>query len=199
MGDKQELVSGIVAIEWNMFQNVNSRGGRASCQDDRQSFELIRISNFLSLSEATLQSYMQDLEEAKVKGRNLLTEKYARMEGIIPTLNPEALPIIDKIVDIECNWAVGLSEKYPYVYPARPVRSVEDTPYAVSSETYSRGELETYSKRTLELYYNDLQDMQSQNINRLEVIYGNMVKRMGYESLDQANEAQRKRSQTGGG
>ena len=97
-----------------------------------------------------------------------MTEKYALMEGLIPIPDAEALPLIDKIVEIECAWVEELLHKYPGTKLARPIYSWQDTPYAVSSETYSRGELATYSKRTLELYYADALDMQAKNSNRIE-------------------------------
>lgn len=129
----------------------------------------------MSWSEATLESYLNDLEEAKKAGRNLMTEKYARMEGLIPHINPEALPLIDKIVEIECRWLSELAEKSPHLKPARPIYSKDDTPFAVSSETYARGELETYSKKTLDLYLRDLLEMEAKKLNRIEIIFNRMM------------------------
>ena len=101
--------------------------------------------------------------------RNLLMEKYALMEGMIKSVNPEAHQLIDKIVERECKWVEELQQKYPNVKMARPIYSSEDRPGAVSSETYSRGELETYSMRTLELYHQDNLDMESEGKNRIEM------------------------------
>ncbi len=175
MNTREDLISRIIETEWNMFSSVQNRGGKASCQEDPVTFKIIRKSNFMSWSDATLESYLNDLEEAKKAGKNLMTLKYARMEGLIPALNPEALPLIDKIVEIECRWLAELAEKSPHLKPARPIYSKEDTPFAVSSETYARGELETYSKRTLELYLKDLLEMEFKKINRVEEIFNRMV------------------------
>ena len=76
---KDDLVSKIIEREWDMFQNVSNIGGKASCQQDYQTFEIMRYSQAMSWSEATLKSYLTDLQNARKNKRNLLTEKYARM------------------------------------------------------------------------------------------------------------------------
>ena len=177
MNKKQELISEIMKFEWEMFSSVRNRGGRAACQESPETFELIRTSTFLTWSEATLDSYLHDLKEAKEAERNLMTEKYARMEGMGVPVDQEALDLIDNIVKRECIWAEEFMEKYPKVKMARPIYSSQDSVYAVSSETYSRGELATYSKRTLDLYYQDILDMEEKDINRIEQITVIMLKK----------------------
>jgi len=175
MGRKEDLIFRIIEIEWAMFSTVKNRGGKASCQEEPETFKIIRTSNFMNWSPATLESYLQDLEEAKKVGRNLMTEKYARMEGMFPFPDTETLSVINKIVAIECRWLEELAEKSPHLKPARPIYSTDDSPWVVSSETYARGELATYSKRTLELYYEDLLDMKSKNLNLIEMIFNTML------------------------
>lgn len=77
--NKTDLVGKIVNAEWKMFAEVPNIGGKASCQEDYKTFEINRSSQSLSWSEATLESYLADLTRAGKHGRNLLTEKYARM------------------------------------------------------------------------------------------------------------------------
>ena len=187
MDTKQKLIDKIMDIEWEMFSSVQNRGGRASCQEDPSTFGIIRTSNFEVWSAATLESYLAHIEMAKQLGRNLMTEKYARMEGIIPPLHqdPEVLELIDKIVARECKWVEELMEKYPDVKMARPLYSSQDTPFAVSSETYSRGELETYSKETLQLYDQDNLDMESKGQNRIEMSVRIMSKK--FQDRSQGN------------
>jgi len=182
MNKKQDLISKIMEIEWTMFTSVRNRGGRASCQEDPDTFKIIRVSTFLTWSEATLKSYLGDLNRAKEAGRNFMTEKYARMEGISAPLVPEVKELIDKIIEQECRWAEELLEKYPDAKMARPIYSSQDTPYVVSSETYSLGELATYSKKTLELYQQDNIDMESRDLNRIELAIGIMSKRFAEKS-----------------
>jgi hypothetical protein len=177
MGKKEESISRIAEIEWDLFSNVQNRGGKASCQEDPETFKIIRTSNFMGWSDETLESYLNDLEEAKKAKRNLMTEKYARMEGLIKHSDPEKLPLIDKIVEIECGWAAEIAEKSPHLKQARPIYSSQDTRYVVSAETYARGELATYSKKTLEFYYKNLLELKSKNINGVELNYERMLKK----------------------
>jgi hypothetical protein len=176
-GKKEDLISKIISIEWDMFSNVKNRGGKASCQEDPVTFRILRTSNFMTWSEPVLESYVSDLETANLAGRNLMTEKYARMEGIIAPLNPDGLPLIDKIVKRECKWLEDMQEKYPGMKMARPIYSSQDTPAVVSSETYLSGELETYSPKTLELYHKDNMEMEAKGMNRIEIAAGIMSKK----------------------
>jgi len=175
--NKQNLISEVMEIEWAMFTSVRNRGGRASCQEDPVTFRIIRTSTFMTWSEKTLESYLEDLKRAKAEGRNLMTEKYARMEGMGGPLDPELARLIDEIVKQECNWAMELMAKYPDAKLARPIYSSQDTPFVASSETYSRGELATYSKTTLESYHQDVLDMKSKGLNRIEYAVALMSKK----------------------
>jgi hypothetical protein len=201
MARKEDLIAKIVEIEWKMLRNVPNIGGTATCQEDPKTFEIMRSSQAMSWSEATLDSYLDDLTEAEKNGRNLLTEKYARMmkstspleyaqiEHLLPPLNPEVPPLIDKIAKIVLAWEEELWQKYPYLLArGRPIPSSDDTPYVTSLETYLRGELATYSPRTLELYYENVLKQRSENINASEITLAHTIKRYGFNSLKEANE-----------
>jgi hypothetical protein len=175
--NKEDLVSEILDLEWEMFSNVRNRGGRASCQEDPYTFRIIRSGGFEVWAEDTLESYRADLEEARDAGRNLMTEKYARMEGLIDPPNPDVLPLIAEIVSQECEWAEEFRRRYPQAKMARPIRDSEAPRSVVSAETYSRAELETYSVRTLELYQRDNQEIEARGQNRIEMAALNMSKR----------------------
>ena len=154
MSVKEELLTSIIEMEWNMFQNVSNIGGKASCQEDLKTFRIMRFSQGMSWLETTLESYLSDLKEAEGNGRNLLSEKYARMmrstspleyariEHLIPPLDPDVPQLIDKIVEIALGWEEELSQKYPNIIKrGRPLYSSQDSQYATSIETYLRGEL----------------------------------------------------------
>jgi len=206
MGSKEELLKEIVEIEWGMFQDVANIGGKAACQEDPATFRIMRTSQGLGWSESALQSYLNDLKEAERKGRNLLSEKYARMmestspsehkniRHLIPQLDPDVPPLIDRIVNIMLDWEEEISQKFPYIRGrGRPVHKSEDSQLVTSFETYLRGELATYSKRTLDLYYEYVSEQKSENINGAEVCLDHMVRRYGYKSIEEANEKLRTR------
>jgi len=200
MSRKDELVSTIVKMEWQMFQNVRNIGGPAACQSDHETFEVMRRSQALSWSEATLESYLGDLRAAEISGRNLVSEKYARMmastspleyeriKDLLPPLDHEVNPLIERIVRVEVKWQEEVLESFPHlVRRGRPIHSSEDTRYVTSVETYLRGELATYSSRTIRLYDKDIADYQRQGKNAAMVVLEHMTKRYGYNSLEEAN------------
>jgi hypothetical protein len=206
MGRKEELLEEIIEIEWNMLQNVANIGGKASCQEDPATFRVMRTSQGISWSEDTLQSYLSDLKEAESKGRNLLSEKYARMmestspseyaniAHLIPPMDPEVPPLIDQIVKIMLDWEEETSQKFPYLRSrGRPIHRSEDSQMVTSFETYLRGELQTYSKKTLELYYKNISEQKSKHINPSEVVLEQTVRQYGYKSLEEANQKLKER------
>jgi hypothetical protein len=155
----------------------------------------------MSWSEAALESYLDDLVKAEGQGRNLVAEKYAhmmkatspddyaRIEHLLPAVDPESLPLIDKIADIVLAWSKELSVKYPCLMQrGRPMSSSDAVPSETSLETYLRGELSTYSRKTLELYCENIQQQQSENLNGAEIVLECTVKRHGYNSLADAEK-----------
>lgn len=201
MSRKDEIISKILEIEWKMFEKVSSIDGNAVCQEDPETFRIMRTSQALSWSEETLNSYLEDLEMAQEQGRNLMTEKYARMMAStspsefakiahsLPPLAPEVPNLIEKIIAITLKWEEDLLRRFPNVVKrGRPLRSSEDSIDTTSFETYLRGELATYSRRTLELYYNHISKQDSGNINGSEITLERTVKQYGYPSLKVAKE-----------
>jgi hypothetical protein len=191
----------IIKLEWEMFSNVNNIGGRASCQESPETFRIMRESQAVTWSQELLESYLEDLKTANEEGRNLMTEKYARMmkythpdeyeniKNSLPPINENVSKIIEEIVKINLEWDEVLANKYPYLKArGRKTYSYEDTPYGTSIETYLRGELQTYSEKTIEIYYNYVIEQKSKNINLKELNLLNMIKYYGYESLESAND-----------
>jgi len=191
----------MVEAEWKMFQDVPNIGGRASCQDDYKTFRIMRASQAAGWSEETLESYIEDLKEAESSGRNLLTEKYARMmqstspseyatiEHLLPQVDPGAVALIEQIVSIVLGWERELHERYPSILRrGRPLLSTEDSFMVTSVETYLKGELATYSTRTLELYLAHTRQQQSKSVNGSAITLLNMMKQYGFNSLEEANE-----------
>jgi hypothetical protein len=201
VSNKDELINKIVEKEWNMFSSVQNEGGPAPCQDDKRNFEINRISQTTSWSEAALASYLRDLEAAEADERNLMTEKYARMmkstapqeyaniEHMLPAIDPEVPTLIDKIAAIVLKWEEELAGKYPNILSrGRPIHSSQDTPGVTSLETYLKGELSTYSADTLKLFLENAEKQRSENVNGSEITMAFMMKQYGFNSLDEANQ-----------
>jgi len=175
-----ELVQEITSIELRMFLTVQT-SGPTTCQEQPLTFKLMRRAGFHVLSIETLESYLQDLEEALDEDRNLVTLKYARIDELIPCLNDN--PIIGKIVEIEERWFKELEKKYPSTFRNRA---------DFAAGTYLRSELETYSNRTLELCLKDLTKALYEGINLTAERYTYLFKQLGYNSIDDMEQQRKK-------
>ena len=198
---KEKLVERLVKLEWQNFDKVKNEGGRADCQDDWDTFSIMRTSQYLTWTEEMLLSYIRDFEEAMVKGWNLITEKYGRMmestapsryneiKDQFPYLAEEKKTIIDEIVKIQVSWMEEFASKYPYMAGnSRVIHTYEDTPFSTSFETYLRGEMRTYSDRTLDLYGRFIVSYLQEGKNLTKDIMTNTALLYGYESLEKAEE-----------
>lgn len=177
---REELLHDIVAIELRMFLTVQT-ADPTTCQEQPETFKLMRRAGFHVLSTETLESYLQDLEEALDEDRNLVTLKYARIDELIPCLNDN--PIIGKIVEIEERSFKELDKKYPSTFRNRA---------DFAAVIYLRSELETYSDRTLELYLKDLTKALDEGRNLIAERYTYLFKQLGYNSIDDMEQERKK-------
>lgn len=198
------IIEQIVEMEWEMFQNVRNTGGRAACQDDFETFDVMRKSQFLIWDLPLLESYWQDLQEGKAQGRNLVMEKYAYMmestapkeyEAIatgLPKISEEKQAMVEQIVAIQVGWREEFAEKYPHLSgQARIIHTSEDTLYDISFETYLRGELKTYSMQTLVLYGRRIVEFVQEQKNMTEEIMRYTTAFYGYKTLEDAEQSQK--------
>ena len=198
-GKNMDIIEKIVALEWKQFDRVKNEGGRADCQDDFQTFSIMRKSQYLTWTEELLHSFYQDLVIAEQKGWNLIMEKYARMmkstnlekymsfEKDLPVITEERNAIQEEIIKIQVAWMEEFAEKYPKMAGnARSIRTSEDTEFNTSYETYLRGEMGTYSESTFVLYSGFIVSMLKQNRNLAMEIMENTAKLYGYDSLERA-------------
>ena len=185
MTSNKALIDRIIEMELDMFLSVPT-DGVYSCQLNPEGFRLHRRAQFSIWSGDTLQSYHDDLEQAGRDGLNLMTVKYARMEGLIAggNFNPQ----IEKIITIQLHWQQDMVERYPHLMAgARHLTGSDDSAGDTSFETYLRGELETYSDNTLKLLLKDMLGYLKMGVNGSERIYEHLVKEMGYNSIEEAD------------
>ena len=119
------MIDKIIALEWKQFDRVKNEGGRASCQDDYSTFEIMRRSQYLTWDKEMLESFYDDLCMAEENGWNLITEKYARMmkstapdrykelEKNLPVRDEARENIMEEIIKIQVAWMEDFAKRYP--------------------------------------------------------------------------------------
>ncbi len=198
MMKRDEIIERVLALEWDMFTNVAGVNGRASCQDDKKTFLVMRRAQSEIWSTDTLTSYMADLESAGRNKVNLMSIKYARMMEItypdeyeniknrLPPVSERIDELVSRIVNYNLAWSIDASKKYPKLFSlGRPVATaVENMQHTISIENYLRSELLTYSENTLQLCLQDTMKAFDNNVNLSIEILRNTAKNYGYDSLD---------------
>ena len=177
-----DLIDRVLEAEWRMFARVKS-ARHAPCQSAPDNFKAIRSSLFETWTEPTLASYLRDLLQAESDGRNLLAEKYARMDNQIAPLSDS--PLIEVIVTIESNWQEDLSHRYPALYD-RCCRRMDETGDGRNFGIYLGCELETYSADTLRLYFENIESAISADRNLAVEALDRLVRKNGYRDLEHA-------------
>lgn len=194
---KEELVSEIVKLEWEAFDQVQNEGGRASCQNDWDTFSIMRTSQYLTWNSELLESYKQDFLDANLRGWNLITEKYGRMmestspqeyeeiKDSFPVLDDKRKMLMEEIIRIQVTWMEDFVKEYPNLGKnARRIHTYEDQPWDTSYETYLRGEISTYSEKTIVLYGRFIANIGMHNENLAKMIMKHTVKLYGYKNLE---------------
>ena len=195
------IILEIIDIEWEMMQKVQGRDGKTECQKKPKTFMQMRASQFYAWNLEILESYRNDLENARIVGRNLLTEKYAYMmkytdpeeyakiKEYLPLVHPEKEKIAEEIIVILMTLRLDFNQKYPKIAQrARGTSSSEDTEQDTSYETYLRGELYTYSLKTTQLLLIHILKETEAHHNFVKKIMEYTVKSYGYSSLEEAEQ-----------
>lgn len=195
------IIETIVELEWKQFDKVVNEGGRADCQDDFETFSIMRKSQYMTWNEELLESYLDDLKSAEANGRNLIMEKYARMmestapqkyeelREALPVLDEERIKIQEEIIKIQMAWMEDFADKFPNMASrARNLHTYEDEEYDTSYETYLRGELGTYGDNTFVLYGRFIASLAKEGKNLAYEIMSNTAKLYGYASVEAAEE-----------
>ena len=198
--ETKQLIEEIIDIEWDMFQHVDNMGGRASCQDDFETFYIMRYGQYSSWSPEMVAYYHQYAASCQASHRNLISEKYARMmqytdlhyynKHLVHKLPKTALikyRYINRIVTAMIEWELEFIEKYPKLgNTGRPVTSDGDKTGFTSLETYARGELETYPRELLEMYAAYVDQLKAEGKSLSLMIQDAVVMLYGYESIEEA-------------
>ncbi len=196
---EEEIITKIVKTEYEAFDKVKNEGGRAYCQDDFYTFNIMRRSQYMLWNREMLMQYLYDFERELSYGHNLITEKYGRMmESTAPEKYAELkknFPVISedkqKLIDAVAEIQVGMMEEFAKEFPglsdrARSIHAYEDDPFNTSYETYLRGEIGTYSDKMMELYATHVASFAKEGRNIAREIMENNVKLYGYDSLEAA-------------
>lgn len=201
--ERKALNNNILELEWDMFTNITNIGGRASCQDDRPTFMIMRKAQADIWSMNTLVSYLHDLKEATQGKINLMAVKYARMMKItfpeeyeeikneLPLVSPRVHELADEIMKYHSKWAQEAFFKYPRLFSlGRPITTVDSGGgHYASIDNYLHSELLTYSEATLELCLKDTQKAEAEGRNLALEILKNTAESYGFESLDAIEKA----------
>lgn len=204
LNEKKEA---LIQTEWELFHSVNNEGGKADCQNDPETFFIMRRAQFTCWNDALVESWHKDLLDAKAEGRNLLSEKYGwmmqktapfefrKISGYLRFPSIAAEEMIEEIAEAEVKWMEEYEKQYPYMASGnRPVHSYDDTEYSTSFETYLRGELHTYSEKTLKLYLEMIDSLKKEGKSLSIIVMDAMVKAYGYKDIDDAENQQKIRA-----
>ena len=200
--DRELMLEQIIEKEWQAFTTAPNQGGRAPCQDDPETFFIMRRSQYMTWDDALLESWLADICAAEQAGWNVMTEKYARMEEsldparydeirhMLPQRSDTHRAVAEQIVQIQVGWMEAFAAEYPkFAGRARNIHTAEDTRFATSYETYLRAELGTYSDNTLMLYGRLVVSLYRDGKNLARMIMENTAKLYGYADLDAAEKA----------
>lgn len=173
---KNALINKVIAIEQDMFRLVNSTIYPPS-QDRMDNFSLMRRVHHSIWPLSIIDSYLEDLTQAKMIGRNFIAEKFACLEGRIPTIKESRQ--IDEIVATELSWMAEIAPLYPTLL----------SPLDSAVEVYIQCEYAVLSNTTITKIRDYLAKAKAKEINLVEERYQNLCHAMGYESITDMERA----------
>lgn len=196
---RKENLDKIIEIEAEMFTSMKT--DEPIPADSLPVFKKMRWMTYSVLSDATIEAWRKNLEQAKAAGRNTMVEKYLMIAGEMPIpgekddcccsrLAPELKGLKQKIcadedicdiVEIENRWQEETARKYP-----KTVQRQTDN--GESFMHYLMCELHTWAPATVRLYYKDVKNAVDSGRNLAEERYDNLYASIGKGSL-QALEA----------
>ncbi len=194
-------VERIVLLEWETFDKVQNIGGRAACQDDWETFSIMRRSQYLPWETPLLLQWISAFEQALADGRNLIMEKYAYMmestdpeafaaiKDQLPTVSEDFVRLREAIIAIQIPWMETFAAAYPGLASrARTIHTADDSQWETSYETYLRGELTVYPFELLYNYGRWIVSLHQQGKNLSRMILEETVHMYGYQTLEDAEK-----------
>ena len=195
-------VEQLAELEVRTFDKVQGIGGRAACQDDWETFSIMRRSQYLPWEEELLEQWLAAFTAAVQAGRNPIMEKYARMmestdpqlyagfADQLPELSPEFVQLREAVIAIQIPWMEEFAAKYPHLGSrARAIHTAEDSTAQTSYETYLRGELSVYPFEVLYGYGRWVVSLYQAGKNLACMTMAETVRAYGYASLEAAEQA----------
>ena len=171
--DREAALAEIIERELAMFLATNNEGGVSECQTRPDTFRAMRKMAHSAHEDAVLDSYLADLRQAEVNSRNLMVEKYARMDDRLPPLSTS--PLLDQIADAEQAFLHDAQRRYPHVIKSNGQGMIR---------RYLRCELETLSPRTLELYAAQISRAQHAGRNLVVERHDYLMRLLGKGGID---------------
>lgn len=155
----------IIDLEWEM------RGSVQASPEEEGAFRLLRWMTHSVLTEDLSVRLLSHLAQAREKGRNGTTQKYARMEGAAPPMSDS--PLIGRLADLEQAWMQAVRRRYPLTFPGT------GSQFRASLVA----ELETYPEDYLEALYGFEAASEKAGRNLVEERYEQLFQHLGYESI----------------
>ena len=173
---RKQLLDEIIERELTMFLEVRDANGICDCQQRPDVFRRMRTMMHAPHNAITLTFYLDDLDKAARGGRNLMVEKYARMDNLIPPLTDN--PLVDFITDAEVAFQAEAGSRYPHL-----VRNSGEM------RRYLRCELETLSDNTLASYAEEIRKAREEGRNLALERYTLLCAWLGHPDLASCNLA----------
>lgn len=179
---KDKLINRIIEEEYRMFYKVQNMGERASCQDDFDTFYIMRFAQHSIFEMNTLERYLKDVQDAQMAERNLITEKYSwmmeetdpvyfaeKLKPYLPEIGEQKRILVDSMTAVFMNCYKPVKQRYPNLLSSG--RNPYDSSQGASIRLYFSSELKTWSEVTLLLACQDIISLLKRHENPVCMIY----------------------------
>jgi len=201
-----ELIKELIEKEWNLFQSVNG-DDRVSCQNDWDTFVIMRGAQYRAWSTEALKSYSEDLDRAIAEGRSIVREKYIRMmrstdaegyenfKGELPAVSDEKAKLVEEIWAHFAAQTEKMREDYPFIaLGGRQLYTRDETYGWASVETYQTSELLTYSEKTLRALLDHIVALEKEGKDFAWMVQENTIFGLGFSDMRSAEKAMVKKT-----